>query len=122
MPVAWRHWRQPARSRTTSTPCQRLGYRLNATLWLQVDLPRLHQVGEEVGGHNECAFVAAISGRHNLMAVVACRDTPDFCRYLTGRLAHVEGIRGYEISVRVNRLKQSASLIHPGRLIHPALV
>ncbi|MFD7588684.1 Lrp/AsnC family transcriptional regulator [Kitasatospora sp. NPDC059811] len=104
------------------TLAERLGYRLNATLWLQVDLPRLHQVGEEVGGHHECAFVAAISGRHNLMAVVACRDTPDFYRYLTGRLAHVEGIRGYEISVRVSRLKQSASLVHHGRLIHPALV
>lgn len=101
---------------------ERLGYRLNATLWLQVDLERLHQVGEEVGGHNECAFAAAISGRYNVMAVVVCRDTPGFYRYLTDRLARVAGIRGYEISVRVNRLKQSASLIHQGRLIHPSLV
>nr|WP_272924324.1 Lrp/AsnC ligand binding domain-containing protein [Streptomyces sp. SID8381] len=89
----------------------------------------MHRVGEEAGDHNECAFVAAISGRYNaisgrynLMAVVVCRDTPDFYRHLTSRLAHVEGIRGYEISIRVNRLKQAASLIHHGRLIHPALV
>ncbi|MFJ1751476.1 Lrp/AsnC family transcriptional regulator [Kitasatospora sp. NPDC088134] len=100
---------------------ERLGYRLNATLWLQVDLPRLHAAGEEIGGHHECAFAAAISGRHNLMAVVLCRDTADFYRYLTTRLSGVEGLRGYEISVRVNRLKQSASLIHHGRLVHPAL-
>ncbi|BAJ31745.1 MULTISPECIES: Lrp/AsnC family transcriptional regulator [Kitasatospora] len=98
-----------------------LGYELNATLWLQVDLARLHRVGEELGGHGECAFAAAISGRHNLMAVVICRDTPDFYRYLTTRLALVEGIAGYEISVRVRRLKQSASLVHRGRLIHPGL-
>ncbi len=100
---------------------ERLGYRLNATLWLQVDLPLLHRAGELVGGHHECAFAAAISGRHNLMAVVICRDTPDFYRYLTTRLAGVEGVRGYEISVRAHRLKQSASLIHHGRLVHPGL-
>ncbi|QKW22443.1 Lrp/AsnC family transcriptional regulator [Kitasatospora sp. NA04385] len=100
---------------------ERLGYELNATLWLRVDLARLHRVGEEVGGHGECAFAAAISGRHNLMAVVICRDTPDFYRYLTTRLAPVEGIGDYEISVRARRLKQSASLIRHGRLIHPGL-
>ncbi|MBD0696140.1 Lrp/AsnC family transcriptional regulator [Streptomyces sp. CBMA123] len=100
---------------------ERLGYELNATLWLQVELPRLHHIGEEISRHEECAFAAAVSGRHNIMAVVMCRDTPDFYRYLSTRFARIEGIRGYEISVRVRRLKQAASLIHHGRLIHPAL-
>lgn len=100
---------------------ERLGYELNATVWLQVDLARLHRIGEEISRHDEVAFAGAVSGRHNLMAVVFCKDTPDFYRYLSTRLAHIEGIRGYEISVRVRRLKQAASLIHHGRLIHPAL-
>ncbi|MEL5958181.1 Lrp/AsnC family transcriptional regulator [Streptomyces sp. CLV115] len=100
---------------------ERLGYELNATLWLQVELPRLQEIGEEISRHDECAFAAAISGRHNIMAVVICKDTPDFYRYLSGRFARTEGIRGYEISVRVRRLKQAASLILNGRLIHPAL-
>ncbi|WP_406530803.1 Lrp/AsnC family transcriptional regulator, partial [Streptomyces sp. I8-5] len=100
---------------------ERLGYELNATLWLQVDLPRLQEIGEELSGHDECAFAAAISGKHNIMAIVICKDTPDFYRYLSGRFARTEGIRGYEISVRVRRLKQAASLVHHGRLIHPAL-
>lgn len=55
------------------------------------------------------------------MAVVICKDTPDFYRYLSGRFARTEGIRGYEISVRVRRLKQAASLVLNGRLVHPAL-
>ncbi|WP_316523458.1 Lrp/AsnC family transcriptional regulator [Kitasatospora brasiliensis] len=97
----------------------RLGYELNAILWLQVDLPGLHRIGEELGRHDECAFVSATSGKHNLMAVVICKDTQDFYRYLSGRLAGIEGIRGYEISIRTHRLKQSVSLIHHGRLIHP---
>ncbi|MFJ7273265.1 Lrp/AsnC family transcriptional regulator [Kitasatospora sp. NPDC098663] len=100
---------------------ERLGYDLNAILWLQVDLPDLHRIGEELARHDECAFVAATSGRHNLMAVVICEDTPAFYRYLSSRLARTEGIRGYEISIRARRLKQSVSLIHHGRLVHPAL-
>ncbi|MFJ8431971.1 Lrp/AsnC family transcriptional regulator [Kitasatospora sp. NPDC094019] len=100
---------------------ERLGYDLNAVLWLQVDLPGLHRIGEELARHEECPFVAATSGRHNLMAVVICEDTPAFYRYLGSRLAGVEGIRGYEISIRARRLKQSVSLVHHGRLIHPAL-
>ncbi|MFF3110905.1 Lrp/AsnC family transcriptional regulator [Kitasatospora sp. NPDC057904] len=100
---------------------ERLGYELNAALWLQVDPPRLHAIGEELSRHDECAFAAATSGKHNIMAIAICKDTADFYRYLSTRLAHVEGIKGYEISVRVRRLKQAASLIHHGRLIHPAL-
>ncbi|WP_093861016.1 AsnC family transcriptional regulator [Streptomyces sp. TLI_053] len=100
---------------------ERLGYDLNAMLWLQVDLPALHRIGEELARHDECAFVAATSGRHNLMAVVICEDTPAFYRYLSGRLAGTEGIRGYEISVRARRLKQSVSLIQYGRLVHPGV-
>ncbi|MFD8749386.1 Lrp/AsnC family transcriptional regulator [Kitasatospora sp. NPDC059577] len=100
---------------------ERIGYELTATLWLQVDLPRLHRIGEELSRHHECAFAAAVSGKHNLMAVLICKDTPDFYRYLTERLARVEGVNGYEISVRVRRLKQAASLVHHGRLVHPAL-
>ncbi|MBD0707014.1 MULTISPECIES: Lrp/AsnC family transcriptional regulator [unclassified Streptomyces] len=100
---------------------ERLGYELNATVWLQVDLPDLHRIGEELGRHDECAFVAATSGKYNLMAVVICEDTPALYRYLSGDLARLKGIRGYEISIRARRLKQSVSLIHHGRLVHPAL-
>ncbi|MFE4513900.1 Lrp/AsnC family transcriptional regulator [Kitasatospora sp. NPDC056783] len=100
---------------------ERFGYEVNATLWLQVGLSRLHRIGEEVAAHTECAFAGAISGRHNLMVVVICRDTPDLYRYLSDRLAHVEGINGYEISIRERRLKQSASLIHHGRLVPQAI-
>ncbi|MBD0676631.1 Lrp/AsnC family transcriptional regulator [Streptomyces sp. CBMA156] len=98
---------------------ERLGYELNAALWLQVDLSQLHRIGEEISRHVECACAFAVSGRHNIMAIVICKDTPDFYRYLSSRVARIEGIRGYEISIRVRRLKQSVSLIHHGRLVHP---
>ncbi|HEU5427209.1 MAG TPA: AsnC family transcriptional regulator [Actinocrinis sp.] len=99
---------------------EQLGYHLNATIWLRVAPARLHQIGTQLAGHDEVAFTGAISGEHNLMAIVVCRDADDFYRYLTNRFAAIPGIDSYTISIRVRRLKQAASLIAHGRLIHPA--
>lgn len=99
---------------------EQLGYHLNATLWLRVAPARLHQIGTELAGHDQVAFTGAISGEHNLMAIVLCKDAEDFYRYLTDRLATIDGIDSYAVSIRVRRLKQAASLISRGRLIYPA--
>ena len=96
---------------------ERLGHHLNATLWLRVAPAHLHRVGEELAGHDEVAFVGAMSGDHNIMVVATCRDAEDFYRYLTTRVAAVPGIDAYSVSIRVRRLKQAASLISHGRLV-----
>lgn len=98
---------------------ERLGHTLNATLWLRVAPAHLKRAGEELAEHAEVAFAGAISGRHNLMATVICRDAEDFYRYLTTQVAAIDGIDAYEVSIRVRRLKQAASLIFHGRLVHP---
>lgn len=98
---------------------ERLGYHLNAALWLQVTPDRLEAIGEELADHDEVAFAAATSGNHNLMAIAICQDAEDFYRYLTTRIAALPGITGYQVSIRVRRLKQAASLIAHGRLVPP---
>ncbi|WP_405736941.1 Lrp/AsnC family transcriptional regulator [Streptomyces sp. NBC_01537] len=101
---------------------ERLGYHLNATLWLRVSPAHLQRIGEELARHDEVAFAGATSGRHNVMAIVICRDAEDFYRYLTTRVAAIPGIDAYDVSIRVRRLKQAASLISRGRLVRPAPV
>lgn len=98
---------------------ERLGYHLNATLWLRVAPALLERTGHEIAGHEEVAFAGATSGDHNVMAIVTCRDAEDFYRYLTTRLATVPGVDAYGVSIRVRRLKQAASLISHGRLVRP---
>ncbi|MEV2213908.1 AsnC family transcriptional regulator [Streptomyces sp. NPDC050997] len=100
---------------------ERLGRHLNATLWLRVAPTHLERTGNEIARHDEVAFAGATSGDHNVMAIVVCRDAEDFYRYLTTRLAAIPGIDGYGVSIRVRRLKQAASLISHGRLVHPTL-
>ncbi|MFI6402014.1 Lrp/AsnC family transcriptional regulator [Streptomyces sp. NPDC050548] len=98
----------------------RLGFALSATLWLRVAPVHLARAGEELAGHDEVAFAAAISGDSNVMAIVVCRDTEDLYRYLTTKVAAVPGIDGYGVSIRVHTLKQATSLISRGRLVPPA--
>lgn len=98
---------------------ERLGFHLNAMLWLTIAPQHIHRVGEQIAAHDEVAFAAAVGGRNNLMAVVICRDADDLYRYLTENLSAIADVGGYDISVRAQRLKQSASLVTGGRLVIP---
>ena len=98
---------------------ERLGYRLNAMLWLSVTPRYIHQVGEEIAAHPEIPFAAAISGRNNLVAVAICRDTQDLYRYLTDHLAPIKHVLTSDIRIRTQFLKQHGSIIAQGRLINP---
>lgn len=96
---------------------ERLGFVLHAMVWISTEPRRLASVAEQIVRHEEVASAAAVSGPANLMAVVICRDAAHLYRYLTERLATVDQIQAYDVSVRTKRLKQVGSLISQGRLI-----
>lgn len=97
---------------------ERLGFYVSAMLWLSTTPRHLADVAEQIAAHEEVASAVAISGRHNLLVVVICRDADDLYRYVSGRLAGIDHIQSYDMSIRTQRLKQAASLISRGRLIH----
>lgn len=97
---------------------ERIGYQINAILWLTLPAEHLDAAGNQLAAHDEIAFVAAITGRCNLMAVVLCRDDEDLYRYLTGPFAAVGHVATYDVSVRTELLKQSTSLVSHGRLVN----
>lgn len=97
---------------------EQMGYHVNAILWLTLPPEHTHAVGNQLATHDEVAFVAAITGRSNLMAVVICRDEEDLYRYLAGCFAAVRYVATYDISIRTEQLKQSMSLVTHGRLIN----
>jgi DNA-binding Lrp family transcriptional regulator len=97
---------------------ERLGFHTSAFLWLTLPPEYTHAVGTQLATHDEVPFVAALTGRCNLMVVVICRDEEDLYRYLAGRFAAVGHVATYDVSVRTELLKQSASLVTHGRLIN----
>jgi len=99
---------------------ERLGRRISADVRIRVEPRHLHAIGQHLARRPEVAYCAALSGEHNLLAVVICRDTAELYDFVTTVLSAVPGITGYTIETRARRLKQGASLIAYGRLTPPA--
>lgn len=95
------------------------GFHTRARLHLVVAPSRLHQVGEALAAFPEIGFVAATSGRDNLMASVVCRDLDHLYDLTTARIGSIEGIASMEIVLR-RIVKQSGGLIADGRLVAPS--
>jgi DNA-binding Lrp family transcriptional regulator len=95
----------------------RIGFAVNAMLWLTTAPSHLAAVAEQVAAHPEIASVSAISGHNNLMAIAICRDVDHLYAYLTQQLSAIDQIQSYDISVRTQRLKQAGSLVTGGRLV-----
>ncbi|MCV7015462.1 Lrp/AsnC family transcriptional regulator [Mycolicibacterium madagascariense] len=96
---------------------ERLGFHVNAIIWVTTAPRHLNDVGRELARHAEIASVSAKTGRNHLMAVAICRDVEHLYRYLADELGAVEHLQSYDTSVRTQRLKQSASLVSHGRLV-----
>jgi DNA-binding Lrp family transcriptional regulator len=97
---------------------EHLGFPIHAMVWITTPARHLASIAEQIAEHDEVASVVAISGRHNLVAVVICRDVEQLYGYLAERLAAIDHIQAYDVSIRTKRLKQTTSLIAHGRLIH----
>jgi DNA-binding Lrp family transcriptional regulator len=96
-----------------------LGMHAAANLWFTVTPAHLAAAGARLADHQELAFVAAMTGSTNLMASARVPDAAALYRYMTTRVAEIEGIGSVEIVPQMARIKQSHSLMHNGRVTAP---
>jgi DNA-binding Lrp family transcriptional regulator len=97
-----------------------LGFPTAAILWLSVPPSELQTVGRAVAGLPTTAFTAAVSGRANLTASVACRDTAELYRYISEEIGAIRAIASVEVSPVIRRVKQASSVLVGRRLPPPA--
>jgi len=67
-------------------------------------------VGEALARHPEIPFVAATTGASNLIASVLCRDDDALYRYLTGRIASLDGVNAVEVAPIIRTAKRAATV------------
>lgn len=96
-----------------------LGYPTSAYLWLTVTPARLESVGVALAEHDEVPFAAAVSGPANLVASVACRSLDHLYRYITTKIAAIDGVQTLEVSPVLRRIKQAGALMEGDRLANP---
>jgi DNA-binding Lrp family transcriptional regulator len=93
-----------------------LGFPLSAYLWLTVAPAQLETACLALAAHDETPFVAALSGRSNIVAAVTCRDLDDLYAYVTTKIAAIDGVQSMEISPVLRQLKQAGTLVDGDRL------
>ncbi len=96
-----------------------LGSGMVALLWLGVAPARLDAVGQAIAEQPETGYAAAVTGPFNVFAVVSCADADGLYRYVTTRMAALDGVHSFEMSPVLRRLKQAGAHTIDGRLAHP---
>lgn len=81
-----------------------------AMLWMSVVPSKLMETGRELAAHAEVPFVAATSGRTNLVSSVACRDDVALFTYLTERIAGLDGVTAVETAPIIRSVKRHVTL------------
>lgn len=89
------------------------GYGLEAMVWFKVTPGLLPEVSEALSGHSEVAFAAQVTGSSNLVAMVMCRNTEAFSRYMSERVGPLPGVLEAEAQIVARRTKCAGSLL-PG--------
>ncbi|MEU1546304.1 Lrp/AsnC family transcriptional regulator [Nocardia sp. NPDC005745] len=84
------------------------GFTVQSLLWLTVTPANLVTVATTLGADPEAAFVGAITGPHNLLVCIVCRDTDALFRYTTERIGTLSGIDRMEISPISGYAKRTA--------------
>jgi DNA-binding Lrp family transcriptional regulator len=90
------------------------GIGIHANLYLSVPPARLAAVGDALAQHTEVPFVAATTGASNLMATVVCRDDHALYRYLTERIARLDGVNALEVVPIIRTVKRAGMVLPPG--------
>jgi DNA-binding Lrp family transcriptional regulator len=88
-----------------------LGFHVEARLWMSVPPSRLAELGEAMSLHPEITFVAATTGSRNLMASLACRNVPEFYRYLTQKVGKLLAVENIETAPVIRTVKRGATLL-----------
>ncbi|CAM3526925.1 Lrp/AsnC family transcriptional regulator [Kibdelosporangium persicum] len=84
------------------------GFSVQCLLWLTVTPSRLTAVTHTLAADPETAFVGAITGQHNLIAIVICRDSETLYTHLTDRVSTLPGVERTETALITSYTKRVA--------------
>ncbi|MGW4244297.1 Lrp/AsnC family transcriptional regulator [Nocardia sp. NPDC004722] len=96
-----------------------LGVSTRALLWATVAPGQLDAVAESLSHHEELAFVAATTGRTNLVAEALCPDPAALHRYLIDRIGSFDAIHTLETTPVLATVKSTAPPAVPVRRPRP---
>jgi len=83
-----------------------MGMRTMALIGIHTDGLKMLQVAEEISKIDEVVYLVLVSGRYDIICEVFCRDHEDLLRFLTEKLAKIDGIRETESFIHLKIVKE----------------
>jgi Lrp/AsnC family transcriptional regulator, regulator for asnA, asnC and gidA len=83
-----------------------MGIRTMALIGIHTDGHKLLQVAEKISNLDEVVYLVVVSGRYDIICEVFCRDHEDLLKFLTEKLAKVDGIRETESFMHLKIMKE----------------
>ncbi|MCJ7434258.1 MAG: Lrp/AsnC family transcriptional regulator [Anaerolineales bacterium] len=83
-----------------------MGIRTMALIGIHTDGHKLLQVAEKISKLDEVVYLVVVSGRYDIICEVFCRDHEDLLKFLTEKLAKVDGIRETESFMHLKIMKE----------------
>lgn len=83
-----------------------MGMRTMSLIGIHTDGLKMLQVAEEISKIDEVVYLVIVSGRYDIICEVFCRDHEDLLRFLTEKLAKIEGIRETESFIHLKIVKE----------------
>jgi Lrp/AsnC family transcriptional regulator for asnA, asnC and gidA len=83
-----------------------MGMRTMALIGIHTDGLKMLQVAEEISKIDEVVYLVLVSGRYDIVCEVFCRDHEDLLRFLTEKLAKIDGIRETESFIHLKIVKE----------------
>lgn len=83
-----------------------MGMRTMALIGIHTDGHRMLQVAEKIAKLDEVVYLVVVGGRYDIICEVFCRDHEDLLKFLTEKLAKVDGIRETESFIHLKIVKE----------------
>ncbi len=83
-----------------------MGKRTMAMIGIRTDGRKMLDVAEKLGKFDEVVYIVVVSGRYDIMIEVFCRDHEDMLKFMTEKLAKVDGVRETESFMHLKIVKE----------------
>jgi Lrp/AsnC family transcriptional regulator for asnA, asnC and gidA len=83
-----------------------MGMRTMALIGIHTEASKMLQVAGEISKLEEVVYLVVVSGRYDIICEVFCRDHEDLLRFLTEKLAKINGIRETESFIHLKIVKE----------------
>ncbi|MCA1899889.1 MAG: Lrp/AsnC family transcriptional regulator [Chloroflexi bacterium] len=83
-----------------------MGMRTMALIGVHTEASKMLQVAEQISKLEEVVYLVVVSGRYDIICEVFCRDHEDLLKFLTEKLAKIDGIRETESFIHLKIAKE----------------